>query len=387
MPSPKSPGTMTDLNFTLAEVSLWFSQHALQIAIAIGAAALIVLLLIGLKGVLLRAAARLGGDGSWPALVGSVISRTRLWFMVALAARLVKGYANAPELVGQTIAFVFVVAATFQVAVWARTFVLGFIEHRAGNGSVDPHLTSAMAIIRLLVSFAVFAIAVIFVLDNLGVNVTGLVAGLGVGGIAIGLAAQGIFGDLFAALSILFDKPFQVGDTIVYQGKEGAITGTVERIGLKSTRIRALTGELRIIANAKLLEQELTNMAGQRLFRMQIAVGVVYHTAPDLAEAIPTIMEEVVKAAGQTFVRANFTAFGPSSLDYQLLFEAEVADMPEAKAAYQVVALALLRAFRARGIQFAYPTQTTYSAAPDGTMIMPYAGPAASPGKSSDASP
>lgn len=378
---------MIDLNSTFAEVSLWFSQHALQIAIACGAGALIVVLLIGLKGLLLRAAAQLGGDGSWPALVGSVIRHTRLSFMIALAARLVKGYANAPELVGQTITFVFIVAATFQVAVWTRTFVLGFIEHRAGNGSADPHLTSAMAIIRLLVSVAVFAIATIFVLDNLGVNVTGLVAGLGVGGIAIGLAAQGIFGDLFAALSILFDKPFQVGDTIVYQGKEGPITGVVERIGLKSTRIRALTGELRIIANAKLLEQELTNMAGQRLFRMQIAIGVVYHTDPELAEAIPAIMQDVVEAAGQTFVRANFAAFGPSSLDYQLLFEAEVNDMPEAKAAYQAVALALLRAFRARGIEFAYPTQTTYTAAPDGTLILPYAGPPASPGKSKEASP
>ena len=384
---------MTELDTLYLDTIEWFSTHALRIALAIATGALLVLLFTGIKGLLLRGTARLDGSArtgsglSWPALVGNVIRRTRLWFLIALAARLVQGYANAPEPVGQTISFVFVIAATFQAAIWARTFTIGLIEHRAGSESADSSLTSAMAIIRLLVSFAVFAIATIFVLDNLGVNVTGLVAGLGVGGIAIGLAAQGIFGDLFAALSILFDKPFQVGDTIVYQGKEGPITGSVERIGLKSTRIRALTGELRIIANAKLLEQELTNMAGQRFFRMQIAVGVVYHTAPDLAEAIPTIMEEVVKAAGQTFVRANFAAFGPSSLDYQLLFEAEVADMPEAKAAYQVVVLALLRAFRARGIQFAYPTQTTYSAAPDGTMIMPYAGPPASPGKSSEASP
>lgn len=378
---------MTELDTMYLDTIEWFSTHALRIALAIAIGALLVLFLTGIKGLLLRAAARLGGDHSWPALIGSVIRRTRLWFLIALAARLVQGYANAPEVVGTTIGFVFVVAATFQAAVWVRTFALGLIEHRAGSDAADASLTSAVAIIRLLVSFAVFAIATIFVLDNLGVNVTGLVAGLGVGGIAIGLAAQGIFGDLFAALSILFDKPFQVGDTIVYQGKEGPITGTVERIGLKSTRIRALTGELRIIANAKLLEQELTNMAGQQFFRMQINVGVVYHTPPELAEAIPAIMGEVVEAAGQTFVRANFAAFGPSSLDYQLLFEAEVGGMPEAKAAYQAVALALLRAFRARGIEFAYPTQTTYTAAPDGTMIMPYAGPPAPPGKSKDASP
>ncbi|QGN53802.1 mechanosensitive ion channel family protein [Novosphingobium sp. Gsoil 351] len=378
---------MTELDTLYFDTIAWFSSHALRIALAIGIGALLVLLFTGLKHLLLRGAARLGGDGSWPALIAAVIRKTRLWFLIALAARLVQGYANAPEMVGRTIGFVFIVAATFQAAIWARTFVLGLIEHRAGQNGQDSGLASAMAIIRLLVSFAVFAIALIFVLDNLGVNVTGLVAGLGVGGIAIGLAAQGIFGDLFAALSILFDKPFRVGDTIVYQGKEGPITGHVERIGLKSTRIRALTGELRIIANAKLLEQELTNMAGQRFFRMQIAVGVVYHTPPELAEAIPAIMQQTVEAAGQTFVRANFAAFGPSSLDYQLVFEAEVGDLPEAKAAYQAVALGLLRAFRERGIEFAYPTQTTYTAAPDGTMIMPYAGPPAAPGKSSEASP
>ena len=114
-----------------------------------------------------------------------------------------------------------------------------------------------MAIIRVLVSVALFAIAGILILDNLGVNVTALVAGLGIGGIAIGLAAQGIFSDLFAALSILFDKPFKKGDTIRYDNS----TGTVERIGLKTTRLRSLTGEQLIMANTKLLEREIHNLA------------------------------------------------------------------------------------------------------------------------------
>ena len=118
-------------------------------------------------------------------------------------------------------------------------------------------LGNAMAIIRLLVSVALFAIAGILILDNLGVNVTALVAGLGIGGIAIGLAAQGIFADLFAALSILFDKPFKKGDTIRYDQS----TGTVERIGLKTTRLRSITGEQLIMANTKLLEREIHNLA------------------------------------------------------------------------------------------------------------------------------
>lgn len=363
---------MTELNSLPIAVSGWFSENAFQIVIAFIAAVLLALLLMGLKGLLLRAANRLGDEHAWAALIAAVIRRTRWWFLIALAARLVQSYADAPQIVAQTISFAFVVTATFQAAVWVRTFVIGLIEHRAGNGSIDSNLTSALSIIKLLVSFVVFAIATIFVLDNLGVNVTGLIAGLGVGGIAIGLAAQGIFSDLFAALAILFDRPFQVGDTITYQGKEGPVTGTVEQIGLKSTRIRALTGELRIIANAQLLGQEVTNFTGRSYYRMQINVGVIYQTDPDIADAIPSLMRDVVEQAKLTFVRANFTAFGPSSLDFELLFEAEVAEIAMAKAEYQKVALGILRAFNQRGIEFAYPTQTTFTAAPDGTMIVPY---------------
>jgi small-conductance mechanosensitive channel len=365
---------MTELSTLYFDTVEWFSSHALRIALAIGIGALLVLLFIGVKKLLLRGAARLGGDRSWPALIGSVIRRTRLWFLIALAARLVQGYANAPEMVGKTINFVFIVAATFQAAIWVRTFVLGLIEHRAGqhNGH-DSGLASAMAIIRLLVSFAVFAVALIFVLDNLGVNVSGLIAGLGVGGIAIGLAAQGIFGDLFAALSILFDRPFRVGDTIVYQGKEGPITGVVERIGLKSTRIRAASGDLRIFGNAKLLEQELTNLSGRSYHRMMMKLGVVYQTDLDLAEAMPGLLQAAVERAGQKFVRASFIGFGPSSLDYELLFDCHTADLPVAKTSFQAVGMAILRDFTARGIEFAYPTQTSFTAAPDGTLILPYA--------------
>ena len=378
---------MTELNTLYFDTIDWFQSHALRIALAIGIGAMLVLLFTGIKRLLLRGAARLGGVGTWPALIAAVIRKTRMWFRVALAARLMVGYANAPEMVGKTIGFVFIVAATFQAAIWVRTFVLGLIEHRAGNGSADPHLTSAMAIIRLLVSFAVFAIAAIFVLDNLGVNVTGLVAGLGVGGIAIGLAAQGIFGDLFAALSILFDKPFQVGDTIVYQGKEGPITGVVERIGLKSTRIRSASGDLRILANAKLLEQEVTNYAGRTYHRMALKLGVIYQTDPDLADRVPILLQAAVERAGQTFVRASFIGFGPSSLDYELLFDAQVPEIPEAKTAFQAVGIEILRSFIAQGIAFAYPTQTAFTAAPDGTLIMPYPPAYDLGGSSSEASP
>ena len=177
--------------------------------------------------------------------------------MILAAADVVSTYAELPHKIARLIDIVFVIAFALQGAVWARELILGVIGRRVGEENGDGALANAMAIIRVLVSVALFAIAGILILDNLGVNVTALVAGLGIGGIAIGLAAQGIFSDLFAALSILFDKPFKQGDTIRYDQS----TGTVERIGLKTTRLRSITGEQLIMANTKLLEREIHNLA------------------------------------------------------------------------------------------------------------------------------
>jgi small-conductance mechanosensitive channel len=351
----------------------WATAHFSDITIALAAAAGIVVLLYTVRAVVLRGARQLGPHHPFADVLAKVVRKTRLWFIVALAVQLVQGYLHPPPDVARTISFLFIVAAALQGAMWARTLILGLIERRTvGHEGDASSLSSAMGIIRLLVSIAVFAIAAIVVLDNLGANVTGLVAGLGIGGIAIGLAAQGIFSDLFAALSIIFDKPFRVGDVITYQGKEGPITGTVKQIGLKSTRILSLTGELRIIGNTQLLAQEVTNFTGRQLFRHHLPVGVIYQTDPAVAAEIPRLMEAEVERAGHRFVRAGFTGFGPSSIDFEMFFEVDTGDIVEAIAARQTVALGILRAFKERGIDFAYPTQTNFTAGPDGEMMMPY---------------
>src|SRR3546814_470956 len=149
-------------------------------------------------------------------------------------------------------------------------YVVRIGDWRSVVCSSDLAIVNEMWLIRLLVSVVVFAIAIVVLLDNLGVNVTGLVAGLGVGGIAIGLAAQGIFADLFAALAIIFDRPFSKGDQVSY----GDSSGTIEAIGLKSTRIRAYTGELRIIANKNLLDKEILNVSGRDHIRLPFTIGV-----------------------------------------------------------------------------------------------------------------
>ncbi len=356
-------------------VLAWAIDNLSEITIALGVAAGIVVLLYGIRALVLRACKRLGPSQAFAGVFLDVVRRTRLWFLVALAVQLVQGYLHAPQDVAKTVAFLFTVATALQAAIWARALILGMIALRAGDheGGDASGLASAMNIIKLLVSITVFAIAGIVILDNLGANVTGLVAGLGIGGIAIGLAAQGIFSDLFAALSILFDKPFRVGDTITYQGKEGPVTGTVKKIGLKSTRILSLSGELRIIGNTQLLAQEVTNFTGRQMFRFQLIVGVVYQTSPEVLAEIPKLMETAAETAGHRFVRAAFRTFSPSSIDFDFLFEVDSGDPVEAHAAQEQIAFALLRTFREREIEFAYPTQTTFTAAPDGRMVMPYA--------------
>jgi small-conductance mechanosensitive channel len=225
----------------------------------------------------------------------------------------------------------------------------------------------------VLVSIALFAIAFIVILDNVGVNVTALIAGLGIGGIAIGLAAQGIFSDLFAALAILFDKPFKRGDVIRYDNS----VGTVERIGLKTTRLRSLTGEQMVMANTKLLEREIHNLADGRSRRMTLTFGLVYQTPTDMLERVCELSRAAVEERkGCKFVRCTLSGLGPSSLDHELLFEVASLDQDVIAAHRSAVIMSLLRSFGAEGIEFAYPTQTTFTAAPDGTLVMPYAPPA-----------
>jgi small-conductance mechanosensitive channel len=348
----------------------WLQQRWLEILIAVGAGVAIALLLFWLRGLGPRLARRSETGKGWAAVVGRAIERTNAFFIIMLSAKLVSGYAATPPEVAKTATFLFTVAAVFQAAIWARELILGAIEHRTRSDHYNGEaLVSAMGLIRLLVSFAVFAIALVVVLDNLGVNVTGLVAGLGVGGIAIGLAAQGIFGDLFAALAIIFDRPFRRGDKISYDNTSGVI----EAIGLKSTRIRAFTGELRIISNRNLLDKEIQNTTLRNHIRVAYTIGVAYETPPDTLARIPEMLTEMVEAEGATVARAGFESFGASSLDFALLVDTPGDDWSTAHATRNRLLVAIVRRFAEEGISIPYPTQTTYTAAPDGTLVMPYA--------------
>ena len=348
----------------------WVQGNVFELGIAVGAAIIVFLALSWLKRIASKIARESEHRAHVKSIVARTLARTSKFFRVMVSIELVNQIANAPAALTDAIDILSTIAIVVQVAIWLREIILGMIERRAGEGLHEHEtLQSAMVLIRLLVSFVLFAVAAIVILDNLGVNVTGLVAGLGVGGIAIGLAAQGIFSDLFAAISIIFDKPFRRGDTVSYDNT----IARVEVIGMKSTRLRALTGEEKIISNSKLLEKEITNNTLTLYRRVTFVLTLVYQTPPALAKRIPEILREVVESKGAQFIRAGFNNFAASSLDFHLVFDIESDDVEVMFQARHDIGIAIIDRFAREGISFAYPTQTTFTAAPDGHMVMPYA--------------
>ena len=351
----------------------WFAANSNVLPIGLAVAAGIVLFMLGLRWLGAWLSAADPDCHHWRGVIGRVLHRTTIFFMVAAALDMVANYAAVPMKVERLLDILFTIGFAFQGAIWARELILGVVSRKAGEDPSETAIGNALAVIRVLVSITLFALAIIVILDNLGVNVTALVAGLGIGGIAIGLAAQGIFSDLFAALSILFDKPFRRGDIIQFD----QTTGTIERIGLKTTRLRSVSGEQVVMANTKLLEREIRNFAGGRSRRSSLPFGLVYQTPPERLEKVMSLAKAAVESRkGCTFVRCAILGFGPSSIDFELLFDSRTTDVNKLAADRTAVALAVMRSFAEHGIQFAYPTQTTFTAAPDGTYVMPYAAPA-----------
>jgi small-conductance mechanosensitive channel len=367
------PATITDLG-ALDRLQLWANgvgdwlhAHSADVAIAAAVGLIIYTILRTARRYIRRAATRQIDSDGVGATILRVMARTGHFFLIMVSIRLVAGYANPPDLLGHTVRILFIIASTFQVAIWVREAVISFVRSRA---AVSGHETlgSALSLINVLVSIALFSIATIVVLDNVGVNVTGLIAGLGIGGIAIGLAAKGVFEDLFAALAIIFDRPFRVGETIGFDGR----SATVERIGMKSTRLRALTGEEVIIANTALLNKDLSNYARLERRRKSFMIGVTYETPNDKLRALPGIARAIVEDQGHSFIRCGMVAFSPSSIDFELQFDIHSDDYAIVFDAKHEIGMTLLDRFAAEGIGLAYPTQVSYTAAPDGTLISPW---------------
>jgi len=365
--------TMPDIGASIQRLTVdgsqWLTTHYVELIFAAVIGTAIFFALGAIKRLGARYVRNNHGLTGYRTIIGTAIARTSKFFMLMVSAELVVNFASAPSSFDRVVHVLFTISVVIQVAIWLREVILGLIVRRTSRDP-DQHetLENAMTLIRLLVTFVLFAIAAIMILDNLGVDVTGLIAGLGVGGIAIGLAAQGIFSDLFAALSIIFDKPFRRGETISYDNT----VGTIEKIGLKSTRLRAITGEEIIISNTNLLDKEIVNMTRLARRRTRFGIGVIYQTQPGEARRIPALLKKIVEDNDAVFVRCGFVGFGDSSINFELDFDIMSSDYDVVYQGRHIIGLAILQAFNEEGLEFAYPTQTTFTAAPDGEMILPY---------------
>jgi len=221
----------------------------------------------------------------------------------------------------------------------------------------DTSSTTTITFLGFVARFVLWVIVLLLVLDNLGVNITGLVAGLGIGGIAVALAVQNILGDLLASLSIVLDKPFVIGDTIVVD----KLTGTIEHIGLKTTRLRSIDGEELIFSNNDLLKSRIHNYKRMQERRVVFNLGLTYQTPLKRLTSVNEIVRAIIEAQPQVrFDRVHFKEYGDSSLNYEVVYFVTNPDYKTYMDVQQAINLEIFRRFQEEGVEFAYPTRTVY---------------------------
>lgn len=243
-----------------------------------------------------------------------------------------------------------------QVALWGTDLINLYVSHRIEEEiQEDPSVATAMNAAGIIGKVLLWSVLLLTALDNVpNVEINTLIASLGVGSIAVALAVQNILGDLFAALSIAFDKPFEIGDFI----SSGDYSGSVEHIGIKSTRLRSLTGEQLVLANSDLLNSRIRNYKRMKRRRAVFTVGVATDTPYEKLTQIPDILREIVTAQPKvTFDRAHFTTYGDYTLDFEIVYFLPVPDFTLFMDTQQAINLEIYRRFEEEGIELPYPTQ------------------------------
>jgi len=295
--------------------------------------------------------------------LGEVVRATSYAFHVAVGLYLAGPLLQVAEPRAEFVSDALMVVVLYQFGRWAAAAVSTGIERYRGSLGDDPAQTTALSVIKLFGHVAVWAAITLLALANLGFEITALIASLGVGGIAIALAVQNILGDLFAALSIIVDEPFVHGDFIIVED----YMGVVENIGLKTTRIRSLSGEQIVFSNQDLLNSRVRNYQRMEERRILFNFGVVYQTTEEQLDEIPAIVRSIIEEEEMArFDRAHFSDFGDSALEFEVVYYVLSSDYPVYMDTQQAINLEMVREFRDRGIEFAYPTRTVHVAGPEG---------------------
>ena len=291
-------------------------------------------------------------------IVEKVLAATKLWLLFPIALYAAASAIELPPKLEQLIDVIVVVALMLQAVLWINRLVtcwLGrLIDKRRG---VDSEAVTILALLGFFARMMVWTFTLLLILNHLNFNITALVTGLGIGGVAVALALQNILGDLFASLSIILDKPFVIGDFIIV----GDCMGTVKHIGLKTTRVRSLGGELIVFSNTDLLKSRIRNYRRMYERRVVFTVGVAYETPADKLRGIPDLLREAVKAEKPVrFDRAHFKEYGLSSLVFEVVYYVLSADFNVYMDMQQAINLSIFQRFAREHIDFAYPTQTLH---------------------------
>ncbi|MCZ6690131.1 MAG: mechanosensitive ion channel [Planctomycetota bacterium] len=249
-------------------------------------------------------------------------------------------------------------ALLLQFAFWGnRAISFMLAQPPRKEGDVAPQAATTLRAVGFLGRLAVWTIVVLIALSNLGVDVSALIAGLGISGIAVALALQNILGDLFSSVSIVLDKPFVPGDYILV----GDLGGTVEHIGLKTTRVRGLGGEQIVFSNSDLLSSRVRNYKRMAERRILFSFGVVYQISAEKLKQIPSMVREIIDQQKHARAdRIHFKKFGDSTLDFEVVYYMEVPDYGPYMDTQQAINLALFERFEKEGIEFGYPTHTVF---------------------------
>lgn len=328
--------------------------------IAAGSVLALVYLLAQLfRTLLLRRMARgPEGDGTgFEEFLESQVRTTRWYFLLALALYLAVTVLNPPPGMRELARLLVISALLIQLALWGQNLISFLINRRMRKRlESDPSAATTLNAFNLVARITLWTIIILLVLDNLpGIQVTSLIASLGITGVAVALAVQNILGDLFASLSIALDKPFVIGDSIIVD----QYNGTVEHIGLKSTRVRSLEGEQLVFSNSDLLSSRIRNFKRMARRRVQFPLRVRHGTPPEKLARVPDLLREIVNEnINVTFDRAHFKEIGESALLFEVVYYIENPDYTLFMDIQQEINLGLSRRFTSEGIQFAFPTQS-----------------------------
>ena len=290
--------------------------------------------------------------------LAAAVAATKPALLFFIAIFFVSQPLSLPESVGRWVRILATVAALMQIGFWTVAWLdvllLSWKHKQLGD---DPDASSKLGFVHYAINVAVWAVVLLLLLENLGVDISALVAGLGIGGIAVALALQNILGDLFASLTILIDKPFLIGDYLAVDD----LSGTVETIGLNTTRLTSLTGEQLVFSNKDLLQSRIRNYGRMEERRVLFRIGVVYGTPPDVMERIPGMLQAAIESHELTrFDRSHFKECADSALVFETVCFMTVPDYSAYMDVQQFVNLELMRRFAAEKIEFAYPTRHVY---------------------------